>query len=117
MSVFVGDFLCVELLADYLLIRLHCVFVWEYENILSTKHFVISSKITALCSRNRSAVLTYLYIHTLTSRCLLESEDDSHVYTHPYKPFISRANPHIHLKALLSLAFPRALLLHSQTSS
>ena len=56
------------LLADYLLIRLHGVVVWEYETIFSIKYFMINNKITALCNRNRSAVLTYVYIHIHTYR-------------------------------------------------
>ena len=67
------------LLADYLLIRLHGV-VWEYETIFNAKYFIINGKITSLCSRNRSAVLTYIYnnIHIHTSSCLLVTEDDRH---------------------------------------
>ena len=51
-------------MADYLVISLHGVVVWEYENIFNAKYFLISSRVTALCSRNRSAVLTYIYMHT-----------------------------------------------------
>ena len=39
----------------------------------------IISKITTLCGRNCSAVLTYIFIHMHTSSCLLESEDDTHM--------------------------------------
>ena len=76
------DFLCVRLLADYLLIRLHGLGVWEYETIFNSKYFVINRKITVLCSRNHSAVLTYIY----TEVALLESEDDRHtdIHTHAW---------------------------------
>ena len=40
-----------------LLRRLHGVVVWEYDTIFNTKYFIINSKITALFSHNRSAVL------------------------------------------------------------
>ena len=61
-----------------LLIRLHGVVVWKYEIVFNTKYFIINSKITALCSRNRLAVLAYIYIHTHahTGSCLLESDND-----------------------------------------
>ena len=77
-----SDFLCIGLLADYSLIRLHGVVVWEYEIVFNTKHFIINSKITTLSSRNHSAVFTYIYIDTDTSSCLLVSEDDRHTYIH-----------------------------------
>ena len=78
--------------ADYLLIRLPGVIVWEYETIFNTKNFK-SNTITALCSRNRSAVLTYRYIHKHTSSCLLESEDDGHTHTNPW----SRVHKHTYI--------------------
>ena len=37
----VSDFLYVELLVDYLLIRLHGVVVWEYGTIFDTEYFII----------------------------------------------------------------------------
>ena len=61
-----------------LLRRLHGVGVWEYGTVINTKYFIINSKITALCNRNRSAVLAYIYIHTHTSCCRRESDYDRH---------------------------------------
>ena len=55
------DFICVGLLLAYVLIRLLGVVVWEYE---TKRYFKINSKIFALCSCNRSVVVTYIYIHT-----------------------------------------------------
>ena len=46
-----GDFVCVVLLADYVLIKLHGVVVYEYETIFNT-NFIINSKIAALCNWN-----------------------------------------------------------------
>ena len=84
------DFLCVGLLADYLLIRFPDVIVWEYKIVFNAKYFIIIGKITVLCSRNRSAMLTYIYIHTHTSSCLLEIESMPHTHTHAW----SRALKH-----------------------
>ena len=55
------DFLCVGLLVDYLWVRLHGVIVREYETLFNANYFIINNKITALCSCNCSAVLTYLH--------------------------------------------------------
>ena len=59
------------------------------KTIVNRKYFIINSKITALCSRSRSAVLTYIYRHMHTSGCLLENEDDRHIrtYTHTHAWF------------------------------
>ena len=87
-----GDFLCVGPLADYLLVRLHGIVVWEYNTIFNTKHFIINSKITALYSRNRSAVLTYIYINTHTQVAAywrVKMTD-----THPYPRLISHTQTH-----------------------
>ena len=42
-----------------LLKRLPGVVVWQYDTIFNIKHFIINNKMTALRSRNRSAVLAY----------------------------------------------------------
>ena len=68
-----GDFLCMGLLVHYLLIRLLDIVVGEHETVFNTKCLIVNSKIAALCSCSRSAVLTCIYIHTRTSSCLLES--------------------------------------------
>ena len=57
------------LLIISILLSRHGVVVGEYETIFNTKYFIIICKITALHSRNRSALLTY--IHTYVT--LLES--------------------------------------------
>ena len=67
-----GGFLCVGLLIDYLLIRLYGVVLREYETISNINYFIMNSKINALCSCNCSGALTYRYMHTHTSSCLLE---------------------------------------------
>ena len=80
--------------------RLHGVVVGESDTIFNTKYFIISSKITALCNRNRSAVLACIYIHTYIhiSSCRRESDDDSHrhTYTHPCPPLILRVHKRTH---------------------
>ena len=55
-----------------------------YETIFNTKYFIINSKITvavltALCSRNRSIVLTYICVCIHTSSYLLKTEDDRQI--------------------------------------
>ena len=95
----VGDILCVGLLADYLLITLHGVVVWKKETIVNAMYFIINSNITPLRSRNRSAVLTYMHVQVAV---YMEREDGR--YTHPYLPFISRAQIHIDLVVCLFLA-------------
>ena len=106
----VGDFLCVWLLANYLLIRIRGVVVWVYVTI-----FIITSKITALSGRNRSVMLTYIYTHILPSSCLLESDDDRQTHTRTHT-LISRAVTRIHLGARLVLPLPVAFPLHTRTS-
>ena len=77
-----GDFVCFGLLTDYLVIRLHGVDVGEYETIFNTKYFIINSKITALCSRYRSAVLTYIYINTQVAvYWKVDTRPCAHLYT------------------------------------
>ena len=60
------DFLCVWLLVDCLLIRLHGVVLWK-RDYCNKNYFIINSEITALCNRYYSAVLTYIYKQTHTS--------------------------------------------------
>ena len=60
-------FLIAKLLADCLVIRFHVVVEWEYESIFNTKYLIINSNRTA-CSRNRLAVLIYIYIQTHTHK-------------------------------------------------
>ena len=55
-----------------LLRRLHGVVVWEYDTIFNTKYFVISSKITALCSQSFSGVS--MHIHTYIHKTLSTGE-------------------------------------------
>ena len=108
-----GDFLCVGLLADYLLIRLHGVVVLEYETIFNTKYFIINGKTTALCSQNRSAVLTYI----ATQVVVYWRVKMTFTYKHPHPPLFPRAQTHIHLGVLLFLAFPGALpFIHRQVA-
>ena len=76
-----GDILCAGLLADSLWIKLHGVVVWVYETIFNSKYLINNNKITALCSRNRLAVLTCIYIQNHTQVTLLERGNDRH--THP----------------------------------
>ena len=64
----VGDFLSVELLADCSLIKLHGIVARDYETIFNSKYFIINAKITALCNRGRSVVLTYIYIKAHTHK-------------------------------------------------
>ena len=92
------------------LIRLHDAVVWEYETISNTKYFIISSKITTLCSRNRSAVPTYIYIHTQTTSFLLESDNDRHAHIHTTIPTLD-------LGVRFFLSLPGALPLHTHTNS
>ena len=92
------------LLVDYLLITLHGVDVLEYETLLKNTVLNSNSKITALYSCNRSAVLTYMYIHTHTSSCLLESYEKWQTYIHPYPRLIActihtQSHPYIQLIA------------------
>ena len=74
-----GDLLCVGLLADYFLIRLHGVVVWEYDTIFNTKYFIINSKITALCNCKHSAMLAY--IHTQVAVDGRVMMPDTHIHT------------------------------------
>ena len=55
-------------------------------DVFNTLYFIINSKITALRSFNRSAVLTYIYIHTHTNSRLLENivKWQTHTHTHTY---------------------------------
>ena len=65
----------------------------------NTKYFIINSKITALCNRNRSAVLAYIYIHTHTSSCWRESDDAGHTHIHTLMPTLNLtcARTHTHI--------------------
>ena len=112
----VGGFLCAGLLVDHLLLRLHAVVVWEYETIFKTKYFIVNSKITTLCSCNRSGVVTYVYTHTHTSTCLLERENDTHIPI----PTLYLACTSIHTSrgaALFIIALLGALPWHTRTSN
>ena len=71
-----------------------CMGIRYYFN---TKYFIINSRITALCNRNRSAVLAYIYTHTHTSSCWRESDDAGHTYTHSCPPLILRVHEHTHI--------------------
>ena len=75
----------------------------------------MNSKVTALCGRNRSAVLTYIYIHAHTSSSLLESEDDE--YTHTQILTLDLACTNAHNSGRVFRTLPGALSLHTQTSS
>ena len=65
----------------------------------NTKYFIINSKITALCNRNRSAVLAYIYTHTHTSSCWRESDDAGHTHIHTLMPTLNLtcARTHTHI--------------------
>ena len=74
----------------------------------NTKYFIINSKITALCNRNHSAVLAYIYTHMHTSSCLLEIWlMMTHTYTHLYPRFIACTD------AYFSFMFTGAFPLHA----
>ena len=49
-----------------------------------TEYFIINSKITAFCIRNRSAVLAYISIHTQVAVDGRTMMRDIHIYTHTY---------------------------------
>ena len=99
------------LAADYLLTRLQRVAVWEYETTFSTKCFIINSKMTVLCSRNCSAVLTCIYTQVAVYWRVNMTD------THSYLRLISHAPTHIHLWARFFSALPGVLPLHTHTSS
>ena len=78
----------------------------------NTKYFIVNSKITDLCNRNRSAVLAYICLHTHTRSYRRESDDDrhTHTYTHPCLPLILCAHKHTHASRGTSfIALPGAL--------
>ena len=75
---------------------------------------MINRKITALCNRNSSAVLTY--IHTHRSNCQLESEDDRHIHTPIPILDLACSNTHTFRGRLFS-AISGAPPLHSHTST
>ena len=77
-----------------------CIVVgWEYETIFNAQYFIINTKITALCSCNRLAVLTCVYLHTLVAKGY---DRHTHTYalthTHPW----SRAQ-HTYISGYFSL--------------
>ena len=114
----VSGFLCVRLLLNGLLIRLHDIVMWEYETIFNTKYFIINSKITALCNRNRLPVLTY--IHTQVAVYCRGEMTETHTYTvlHTHISTLDLActNTPISLARFL-LPLPRLLSLHIHTSN
>ena len=80
------DFLCLGLLADCLLIRLHGVIVWEYEAIFNTKYFIIIGKITLMLSQTFNGINIRIHTNTRTQvavywRCEMA---DTHTYIHFY---------------------------------
>ena len=104
MSVSCGWYSCVGLLADYLLIRLNGVVVWEYEIIFNTKYFIINSKLTALHSCNPSSVLNIhiaTYIHTQVAVYWRVKIID----THPYPRLILRAQTNISFGEFLASSY------------
>ena len=109
--------MCGSVAADCLLIRLHGVVVWKYEPVFNTKYFIINTEITILCNRNRSVVLTCIYMQTRTQVVVYWRREMADTYTHPYPPLISCAQTHIHLGARILLALLGLLPIHTQTSS
>ena len=106
-----GDFLCEGLLADYVLTRLHGVVAWEYETIINTKYFMVNSKITALCSLNRSAGLTYMHTHTQVAAYWRVK-----MWCIPIPTLWSYAQICVHLVSRLSYTLPGALFfIHTHT--
>ena len=94
-----------DLLVDYLLIRLHGVVVCEYETNFNSMWFIVDSNITNLCRCNRSAMLTYLHMHANASSCLLEREGkmtDIHI-SRP--PTIVRVHKHTYISGRASLTY------------
>ena len=92
-----------------LLRRLHGVVVWEYDIIFNTKCFIIYSKISSLCNRNRSVVLAYIWRHTHTSSCRRESDDDrdTHTQIHVYHWSYVCTNTHTHILGRASYSTSR----------
>ena len=82
----------------------------------NTKYFIINSKITALCNRNRSAVLAYIYTQVaVDSRVMMP---DTHTYTHSCPPLILRVyvctNTHTYGARICSPS-RSALITHTHT--
>ena len=81
------------------------------QDYFNAKYVIINGKILALFSRNRSAVLTYIYIHTSS---LLEREDDWHT---PIPTLhLACTNTYTSRCALL-LSTSMSIPLHTYTSS
>ena len=86
--------------------------MWEYERIFSTKYFILNSKIIALCSCNRSVVLSNIHTPELSTG---EWRWLTHTHTYLCPPSISCAKTHIHLRGRLFLLLPEALPLQLST--
>ena len=76
----------------------------------------MNSKLTVLCSRNRSAVLAYIYIHTHTSICRRVSDVDRHTLMLTLD--LTCGQTHTHISGRFSYTTSRsASITHTHTSS
>ena len=84
--------------------------------LIQSSYFIINRKITDFCSRNRSAILAYMYIQTHTNSCRQENDDDRQSPMPTLDLTGSQTHTHTSRDALL-IALPRALPLHTPISS